>query len=92
MSVSQVRRFLDGLFEGDVHAKRVLSLANAPLDVIRATSPAVVAIGQGLALARGLTTEHAIKQVDRLLSNPGIDINAVVRSVSSTSIRGQPRV
>ena len=30
----QVHRFLDGLFDGDLHAKRVLSLANATLGVI----------------------------------------------------------
>ena len=33
---------------------------------------------QGLALARGLVTKHAIKQVDRLLSNEGIDVDAVL--------------
>src|SRR6201993_5147064 len=31
-------------------------------------------IGQALAQARGLVTKHAIKQVDRLLSNGGIDV------------------
>jgi hypothetical protein len=31
-------------------------------------------IGQALAQARGLVTKHAIKQVDRLLSNQGIDV------------------
>src|SRR5664279_4649237 len=40
---------------------------------------AVIMIGQGLALARGLVTKHAIKQVDRLLSNEGIDIDAALR-------------
>ena len=35
-------------------------------------------IGQGLALARGLKTRHAVKQVDRLLSNPGIDVDALL--------------
>jgi hypothetical protein len=35
-------------------------------------------IGQGLALARGLQTKHAVKQVDRLLSNPGIDVDALL--------------
>jgi|GEM_PF-6599551 len=29
-----VHRFLDRLFDGDLHAKRVLSLANATLGVI----------------------------------------------------------
>jgi hypothetical protein len=34
----EVHRFLDGLFEGDLHAKRVLSLTNATLGVIKTTS------------------------------------------------------
>jgi hypothetical protein len=45
-------RFLDGLFDGDPHAKRVLSLANATLGVVRTASPAVNTIGQGLTPAR----------------------------------------
>src|SRR5690349_20733260 len=36
-------------------------------------SLAVAIIGQSLAQARGLLTKHAVKQVDRLLSNPGIE-------------------
>jgi hypothetical protein len=75
----QVHRFLGGLFNGDLHAKRVLSLANASLGVVKTASLAVNTIGQGLALARGLVTKHAIKQVDRLLSNQGIDIDAALR-------------
>ena len=74
-----VHSFLSNLFDGDLHAKRVLSLANATLGVIRSASLAVNTIGQGLALARGLTTKHAIKQVDRLLSNQGIDLDAALR-------------
>jgi len=74
-----VHGFLSNLFDGDLHAKRVLSLANATLGVIRTASLAVNTIGQGLALARGLTTKHAIKQVDRLLSNQGIDVDAALR-------------
>src|ERR1700686_1191209 len=75
----EVHRFLDGLFDGDLHAKRVLSLANATLGVIRTASLAVNTIGHGLALARGLVTKHAVKQVDRLLSNEGIDVDAALR-------------
>ena len=35
----QVHRLLDGLFDGDLHAKRVLSLANATLGVIKTRVP-----------------------------------------------------
>ena len=79
LSFGQVHRSLVGLFDGDIHAKRVGSLANATLGVVKTGSLAVSMIGQGLALARGLTTKHAIKQVDRLLSNEGIDIDAALR-------------
>ena len=79
LGFQQVNRFLSDLFDGDMHAKRVLSLANATLGIIRTASLAVHTIGLGLALARGLVTKHAIKQVDRLLSNEGIDIDAALR-------------
>jgi hypothetical protein len=79
VSFEDVHQFVDGLFAGDLHAKRVLSLANATLGVITSASLAVSMVGQGLALARGLSTKHAIKQVDRLLSNDGIDIDAALR-------------
>jgi len=79
VSFQDVHQFVDGLFADDLHAKRVLSLANATLGVITSGSLAVSMIGQGLALARGLSTKHAIKQVDRLLSNEGIDVDAALR-------------
>ena len=68
------QEFLDTLFGDDLHAKRVQSLANATLGVMTSASLAVCTIGHGLALARGGLTKHAIKQVDRLLSNTGIDV------------------
>ena len=79
LGFQDVNRFLNGLFDGNLHAKRVLSLANATPGVVRTASLAVNTIGQGLALARGLVTKHAIKQVDRLLSNEGIDVDAALR-------------
>ena len=69
-----VRSFIGGLYGGDLHTKRIESLAGATLGVMQAASLAVAMIGQALAQARGLVTKHAIKQVDRLLSNNGIDV------------------
>jgi hypothetical protein len=71
---SDIAAFLDELFEDDVHAKRVRSLSDATLGVVNSVSLAVHAIGQGLAHAQGLLPKHAVKQVDRLLSNRGIDV------------------
>ena len=78
LSFEGIHGFLQTLFADDLHAKRVLSLAGATLGVIGSASLAVALIGQGLALARGRLTKHAIKQVDRLLSNPGIDVDALL--------------
>jgi hypothetical protein len=75
VSTDDISQFLNELFEFDEHAKRVRSLANATLGVMTSASLAVHAIGQGLAHARGLTPKHAVKQVDRLLSNQGIDVD-----------------
>lgn len=74
LQYDDVHRFLDSLFQDDVHAKRVQSLAGATLGVITSGALAVHAIGQGLAHARDLIPKHAVKQVDRLLSNQGIDV------------------
>src|SRR6266700_2350148 len=75
ITLNTTHQFLNVLFSEDVHAKRVYSLANAALGVISSASLAVNTIGQGLELARGKHTKHAIKQVDRLLSNAGIDVD-----------------
>ncbi len=72
--LKDIRTLINGLFDGDLHAKRVDSLANATLGVMTGGSLAVAVIGQSLAQARGLITKHAIKQVDRLLSNQGINV------------------
>ena len=66
--------FVDRLFGEGLHAKRVESLTNATVGVMTSASLAVSTIGHGLALAQGGISKHAIKQVDRLLSNPGIDV------------------
>jgi len=78
LSYEGVHGFLDTLFGDDLHAKRVKSLAGATLGVIESASLAISVIGQGLALARGRLTKHAVKQVDRMLSNRGIDVDALL--------------
>ena len=67
-----VQEFLRRVFADDLHAKRVLSLANGTLGVMTGAALAVSLIGQALAQARGLVSKSAIKQVDRLLSNAGV--------------------
>jgi len=67
-----VHDFVSRVFIDDLHAKRVVSLANGALGVMTGAKLAVCLIGQALAKARGLFAKSAIKQVDRLLSNAGV--------------------
>ena len=67
-----VHGFVKRAFSGSLHAKRIFSLANGTLGVLTGASLAVSVIGHALAQARGLADRHAIKQVDRLLSNAGL--------------------
>jgi len=77
VSFEAVHKVLREVFAPTLHAKRVASLAGATTGVLATASLAVCTIGHGLALARGGLAKHAIKQVDRLLSNPGIDSDAL---------------
>jgi len=74
IGAEQVQSFVESVVGDDMHAKRVLSLANATLGVIHAASLAVSTIGRALAQARGLDPRHAVKQVDRLLSNTQFNV------------------
>ena len=78
ISHQQVHQLLDEVLGSDLHAKRVASLADATLGVMHTASLAVCTIGHGLAMARGLNARHAVKQVDRMLSNPGIDVDQIL--------------
>src|SRR5919107_2140315 len=73
MQFQDVRAFLDSILDEDIHTKRVDSLANATLGVMTGSSLGVAMIGKSLAQARGLLPKHAIKQVDRLLSNSKLE-------------------
>ena len=79
MDEAGILAFLTALFAEDLHAKRVLSLSQCTLGVIHAASLAIHSIGIGMAEARDLDPKHAIKQVDRMLSNKGIDVWALLR-------------
>lgn len=80
IAVGHVSSFVESLFEDDLHAKRVESLVNATTGALRAGALGIHAIGRGLAAARGTSARHAVKQVDRLLSNDAIDAWALLSS------------
>lgn len=66
---------VSAIFDEEIHEKRVLSLANGAAGAMQAATLGVSAIGRALAQSQGLDPKHAIKQVDRMLSNAGIDVD-----------------
>ncbi len=74
LSPQSVHEFVAELLGDDVHATRVLSFARGVVGVLHAAALGVHAVGRGLADAMGLAPKHAIKQVDRLLSNSGVNV------------------
>ncbi len=65
------------LFSDDLHALRVLSLANGVVGVLHAAVLSVHAIGRAYAKAIGGNKKHGVKQLDRLLSNAGVNVWAL---------------
>lgn len=70
---------VDSIFE-DVHAKRLDSLANYAVGTMQATRVAIHAIGAAYAAVAEIQPKHGIKQVDRFLSNRGIDVDELTPS------------
>ena len=77
MPTVQVHQFVREILEDDFHAMRVLSLANAVTGAVHAAALSIHAIGAALAAASDLNKKHAVKQVDRMLSNAGIVMDEV---------------
>ncbi len=70
----RITKLVSTIFAEDLHAKRVASLANAAVGVLEGAALGIHAIGRALAFHSGLDSRHAVKQVDRLLSNTGVDV------------------
>jgi Transposase DDE domain len=74
-----IQTFVENLFGNDLHAMRVLSLANGVVGVLHAAMLAIHAIGQAYAKAAKITPKSGVKQIDRLLSNTGIDLSQILK-------------
>lgn len=77
--MKHTKGFLDALFGLDTHAARVASLANGVVGVLEAGVLSIHAIGHAYARVAGIKSKSGIKQIDRLLSNPGVDVPGLQR-------------
>jgi hypothetical protein len=80
------------IFGRDLHAMRVLSLANGVAGVLNAAALSIHTIGQAYARLAHITPKAGVKQVDRMLGNDGIDINAVMRQWARYVIGTHPSI
>lgn len=70
----QVAETIEKIFGDDLHAMRVLSLANSVVGTVDAAVLSIHAIGRGYAHAANKSEKHGVKQTDRMLGNNGIDM------------------
>jgi hypothetical protein len=75
----RIKEFVDEVFAGSIHAARVESLANGMTGVVFAATLAIHAIGQAYARCANITAKSGVKQIDRLLSNTGVEIEHVLK-------------
>lgn len=69
LSSDSIQRFLGEIVDDDMHVKTILSLSNAVLGVLQASSLCIHVIGRAYAWVTDHDGKHGVKQVDRLLSN-----------------------
>lgn len=75
----RVAATIEKIFEDDLHARRVVSLANGVVGVLDAAVLSIHAIGRGYAHATNHSEKHGVKQTDRMLGNGGIDVWSLFR-------------
>ena len=92
VSAMMTMSFVAGVVPGDLHAKRVESIAGGVLGVLQAGSIAVSAIGKGYAAFNDGVAKHGVIQVDRMLSNGGIDMDAFFATWIPTVVTGLSQV
>ena len=77
MATGEITSFVAMLYAAHLHAKRTASLANGVIGVLFAAGLGIHTIGRALAEATGRKRKHAVKQIDRLLSNGGVQLGAL---------------
>jgi hypothetical protein len=92
ITIAHTSPLIDQMVGESLHVKQVESITNAAIGVVHAVSLSIHAIGAGLAAARGLQSKHAVKQVDRLLSNPALDIWALFAHWVPYVVTGQSAI
>jgi hypothetical protein len=78
LSPEKLQAFLEDAFGDDLHAARVSALNTSLRGILKAGELSIHAIGRSIASLEGITRESGTNQIDRLLSNDGIDLHNVL--------------
>jgi len=76
--LAHTRGIVHGVFDEDMHQARVESIANAVAGTLDASRVSVAAIGRAYAELADISPKSGVKQVDRLLSNKGVELDTVL--------------
>ena len=87
-----VQALVTTLFENTQHKKRLESISNTALGIISSASLIAHRIGRGMAAALNLSDKHAVKQVDRLLSNKKFVIEESQKELAVFLVGGRTEV
>lgn len=88
LTPKSIIKYVEEIIGENLHAKQVESIANAAIGVIQAVDLKIHNIGHGLAAAFDKESKHAIKQIDRYLSNELIEMEEFFKSWITYQVGG----
>lgn len=92
LTSASIEKFLDDVLEVDWHVATLRSVSLSSLGVLHAVSLCIHVIGRAMAWARDRDPKHAVKQVDRLLSNGNMTIEAFAKAWIRFVVGPRPEV
>jgi hypothetical protein len=92
LNESSIGRFLGDVLDVDWHVATLQSVTLGTLGVLHAASLCIHVIGRAMAWARDKDPKHAVKQVDRLLSNENVTVWGFARSWVRFVVGPRPEV
>lgn len=74
ISLDNVFQYTGRVFGDTIHASRLKSISNGVCAVLKSEKLSIAVIGRALSAINGITGKSGINEIDRMLSNRGIDL------------------
>jgi Transposase DDE domain len=92
LNAASIERYLSEVLDVDWHVATLRSVSLGTLGVLHSVSLCIHVIGRAAAWARDKDPKHAVKQIDRLLSNENVSIWAFARAWVRFVVGPRPEV